>query len=504
MKVSAYTIITLIILAATGGLIAWLGDIIGYRLGKRRSSLFGLRPRTTARVVGIAVGAALPLIGLAVAALGSSYVRDAAFRLQYLRDQEVRLTDQVRKLNVQTNQAQAAAEIARADADAAQDAAGILGKQAIMLGEQIAQLEHERRDLQAKARQASANLQKAEADLQQSEQQLNESKTQYQELKNVAIPALEASVATAESSLAATQLQLERVREDVRQATNAARKAQEELAGRERRIAEKEAEIAEKQEQLDDLQDQLQQVQAQFEAELAAWEYAAYGPVLYESGHELVRDLIRSDQTLEQIRSSLVEDVVLASKVVASKVARASGVVVEEGRSVRVYFAILPEAQPAAVGEDQIISGAASVIHGGQEDDYILSIQTIARVFAVRPEPEPAPVMLMVIPNSRVYAEAETIVSIQIDGGRPRDQVFGEVWAILSLLRREAQERGVLAHPETGQYGDVPAEQLLAALDQLLSAGELQTVRAIAAEDVYRAGLSPFLVAIRVGEESES
>ena len=496
---SAYTIIALIILVATGGLIAWLGDIIGYRLGKRRSSLFGLRPRTTARMVGIAVGATLPLIGLAVAGLGSSYVRDAAFRLQYLRDQEVHLTDEVRNLNVQTNQAQADAEIARADADAAQNAAGILGEQAIVLGEQIAQLEHEGRDLQAKARQASANLQKAEADLQQSEQQLNELKTQYQELKqqrdklqNVDIPALRASVATAESSLAATELQLERVREDVRQATNAAQKAKEELDGRERRIAEK-------QEQLDDLQDELQQVQAQLKAELAAWETAAYGPVLYESGHELVRDLIRSDQTLEQIRSSLVEDVVLASKI-----AHASGVRVEEGRSVRVYFAILPESQPAAVGEDQIISGAASAIHGGQEDDYILSIQTVARVFAVRPEPEPAPVMLMVIPNSRVYAEAETIVSVQIDGGRPRDQVFGEVWAILSLLRREAQERGVLAHPETGQYGDVPAEQLLAALDHLLSAGEPQTVRAIAAEDVYRAGLSPFLVAIRVGEESES
>ncbi|MCK4324945.1 MAG: DUF3084 domain-containing protein, partial [Armatimonadetes bacterium] len=351
VKVSAYTIIALIILVATGGLIAWLGDIIGYRLGKRRSSLFGLRPRTTARVVGIAVGAALPLIGLAVAALGSSYVRDAAFRLQYLRDQEVRLTDQVQTLNEETSQAQAHAETARVGAEEAKRDARRLQEEAIMLGAEIGKLEHDRRDLEAKARQATANLKEAEADLQQSEQKLRSLQAAYavleeqrDELKNVDIPTLEASVATAESSLAATELQLVRVREDVRQATTAAREAKKELAGRETRIAEKEAEIAEKQEQLEDL-----------ETALAAWETAAYGPVLYESGHELVRDLIRSDQTLEQIRSSLVEDVVLASKV-----AHASGVEVEEGRSVRVYFAILPEAQPAAVGEDQIISGAAS------------------------------------------------------------------------------------------------------------------------------------------------
>jgi len=112
--------------------------------------------------------------------------------------------------------------------------------------------------------------------------------------------------------------------------------------------------------------------------------------------------------------------------------------------------------------------------------------------------------MLMVIPNSRVYAEAETIVRMQIDGSRSRDQVFAQVWSILTQLRREAQQHGILPHPETGQYGDVLAEQLLSALDELLAGGQPQPVEAVAAEDVYRAGLSPFLVAIRVGEEAES
>ncbi|MFQ5810394.1 MAG: DUF3084 domain-containing protein, partial [Armatimonadota bacterium] len=31
-------------LVATGGVVAWIGDIVGYRLGKRRVSLFGIRP----------------------------------------------------------------------------------------------------------------------------------------------------------------------------------------------------------------------------------------------------------------------------------------------------------------------------------------------------------------------------------------------------------------------------------------------------------------------------
>jgi len=115
--VSAYTIIGLIVLVVTGGVIAWLGDIIGYRLGKRRSSLFGLRPRTTARVVGIAVGAALPLIGLAVAALGSSYVQDALFNIQHLRDQQQRLSIQVAELHGDATRARGEADQARQEAE---------------------------------------------------------------------------------------------------------------------------------------------------------------------------------------------------------------------------------------------------------------------------------------------------------------------------------------------------------------------------------------------------
>ncbi len=40
----AYTTYLFAILAVVGGVIAWLGDVIGARLGKRRRTLFGLRP----------------------------------------------------------------------------------------------------------------------------------------------------------------------------------------------------------------------------------------------------------------------------------------------------------------------------------------------------------------------------------------------------------------------------------------------------------------------------
>ena len=55
-------ILTLVLLS---GVLAYLGDVLGMRIGKRRISLFGLRPRDTSRVItaftGILISIAIPI-----------------------------------------------------------------------------------------------------------------------------------------------------------------------------------------------------------------------------------------------------------------------------------------------------------------------------------------------------------------------------------------------------------------------------------------------------------
>ena len=46
----------LLIITIMGGLIAFLGDKIGTKVGKRRMSLFGLRPKHTSIIVTIVTG----------------------------------------------------------------------------------------------------------------------------------------------------------------------------------------------------------------------------------------------------------------------------------------------------------------------------------------------------------------------------------------------------------------------------------------------------------------
>ena len=65
-------ILVLLLLVPLSGFIAWAGDRIGHRIGKRRQSFLGLRPRHTATVFTIGAG-----IGIALVSFGLLLLSDA-------------------------------------------------------------------------------------------------------------------------------------------------------------------------------------------------------------------------------------------------------------------------------------------------------------------------------------------------------------------------------------------------------------------------------------------
>ncbi len=79
----------LLVLLVVSAVIAYLGDALGTWVGKRRLTLFGLRPRMTALLVAISTGMLITLLTLTVAAILSEDVRIALFSVQQLtRDVE--------------------------------------------------------------------------------------------------------------------------------------------------------------------------------------------------------------------------------------------------------------------------------------------------------------------------------------------------------------------------------------------------------------------------------
>lgn len=89
-----YGWVMLIVLSVMGGIIAYLGDKIGSRVGKRKIKLFGLRPKYTSILVTILTGISIAVITLGVMSILSENVRIALFGMHQLQMQKAQLEAQ--------------------------------------------------------------------------------------------------------------------------------------------------------------------------------------------------------------------------------------------------------------------------------------------------------------------------------------------------------------------------------------------------------------------------
>lgn len=107
--------VTLILaVIVVSGVVAYLGDIIGKRLGKKRVSLFGLRPRQTAVLIAVCTGWVITAVTITALALASRSVREALFTLDELHQQIARAQDEA--AGAQGQRDEALASLARAEA----------------------------------------------------------------------------------------------------------------------------------------------------------------------------------------------------------------------------------------------------------------------------------------------------------------------------------------------------------------------------------------------------
>ena len=87
------------VIVITGGIIAFFGDRIGTRVGKRRMSLWGLRPRYTSIIITILTGTLIAGATMGVLTVISYDVRTALFGMEALKKQTTELSVAVEQKN---------------------------------------------------------------------------------------------------------------------------------------------------------------------------------------------------------------------------------------------------------------------------------------------------------------------------------------------------------------------------------------------------------------------
>lgn len=97
-------IIIVLVLMVMGGLIAFLGDKIGTKVGKKRLTMFGLRPKYTSIIVTIISGTLISFFTVAVMAVVNENIRVALFGLNKLKREMNELNREIADKNKQLDE----------------------------------------------------------------------------------------------------------------------------------------------------------------------------------------------------------------------------------------------------------------------------------------------------------------------------------------------------------------------------------------------------------------
>jgi uncharacterized protein (DUF3084 family) len=91
-------LIVIVTVVIFGGGMAFLGDRVGMKVGKKRLSMFGLRPKYTSMIITVLTGFFIAAITLVALMLVSEYVRTAIFELHSIEEQLTKATRKAQKL----------------------------------------------------------------------------------------------------------------------------------------------------------------------------------------------------------------------------------------------------------------------------------------------------------------------------------------------------------------------------------------------------------------------
>ncbi|MEN6412063.1 MAG: DUF3084 domain-containing protein [Veillonellales bacterium] len=195
-----YGIVLIAVLAVMGGVIAYIGDKLGTKVGKRKMTLFGLRPKHTSIIVTIITGILIASTTLGILTLASRDVRTALFGMKALKTELAVLSAEVAAKNSELADSRTALEAKTAEYST-------LNAKIKNTTEQLRNITAELSTVAAERDRTTAALKQVEADYAQVQGNLAEARQKIQTLQatkdelDVRITALNESKASLQSDV---------------------------------------------------------------------------------------------------------------------------------------------------------------------------------------------------------------------------------------------------------------------------------------------------------------
>jgi uncharacterized protein (DUF3084 family) len=472
-----YSVAFILALLAFGGLAAYLGDLLGYRLGKRRLSLLRLRPRTTARLVAVLVGVLIPIVTVGLTSLVVPEVKDAVFRIDdlhrdiaSLQSERDTVAGQRDSLRTEASQQRKAADQARADAaESRKDLSAVQSELTAARGH-LAEARSRVAELRAQTERLGRDRRKAVGDRDEARKDLKVAETALRD---------------AEKALDEADKKLAAATKSVKQAIDDKERLERE---RDRLKADRDDLVAEAQtlrQNLATLREQLTQVQREWELQHTI--FSLRQPIL-ERDTELVRGVIRRPPTVDELTDEVVKLLVLADTAAEAAGAGPN----EKGRFTRAIFPVDPAREwerDELPPEEMVLGVVRRQLWANPADENVVQVKVAGRAFAG----EAVHVRFEAQPNERVFRKDETIVTRELPAGLDEADALEWLWLVIadprkSEVTRQARAARLLPDPADGRYGDITIRELYTAAHACAGRAQPVKVRVQAAEDAYTVG----------------
>ncbi|RMG21962.1 MAG: DUF3084 domain-containing protein [Armatimonadetes bacterium] len=463
--------VLLLLMIVLGGTIAYLGDLLGRKMGKRRLRAWGLRPRHTATLITVLVGAALPVATTFLLATISRDVRSYLVRGPELAREARLLGDQVQSLRQEREEIQARnAQLQKETSDlrAAGDRLAAANRQ----------LEQERSRLLSEVQGLRAQVSGANARLQDANRRLADVEARRAELAKE-VKSLQQQIPRLEQQVAQLKEDLQQYEEDTvrlaQEAVQAEQQRDEALKARDEAQARRDALYAE----ITDLQATLVRMRQDMSELIRGIEAVRTSDVLFHRNEELARLPIPGG--LARPQAEIMLNQVLR---MADVRARERGVLPDaQGRAAAMidWQRLVGQSPPITITVQDQKDSLFEAIRSTREDLVILA-RAHYNYFSVDSGRRPVPLRIDVFLNRVVYREGDVIATTVLDGSLDEDSLVDSVMEFLNTdVRRQAEEAGMIpVHGFVSSLGEVTFEQMVNLVREVRQKGGQVTVVAVA------------------------
>lgn len=508
-------------LVLLGGVIASAADRLGRRLGKKRLSVFGLRPRHTAEVLTVGAGILIPLITITVLYVGSQDVRDwinkgrqaivdlqktqgelTAARTERERLSRENSTIQANNVRLQGENQRAAEQIRIAGvrigtiqakvADLQRRRTNLEGRIAefqrrvAALGGRVTRLGGQLDQTRAALRFSSNTLKTTDARRQEVKRSFDELQSQYKDLTEYNIGLLDQN-----RQLETARSELQRSRDSL---AGEKTRLEQEISERQERLTMTETRLTDAQTRLDVTEDQLARADRAF-ANLMALTRAMgetvvdtrTQPVVYHFGEEMARLALEPNLSEAQARNALATLIRTTRVLAAERGAKARGSVPVAG-----FFGRTDRDTQMAVRPEEIEQGIVDRIRNRPEAQVLITYASV-NVF----QGEPVPVDATVLPNPVVFRTREVLAEARVNGGADVIDILRQVSELVKAVAdRALAEKMVPRAGSLHPFGPFDQEELVRTVMEIRQANRPIRLQAVAVEDL-RAG-DPLRVELRI------